>query len=297
MNDTRHGLVGPILLIVVGVVLLLTQLGLWALDWTDLLRLWPLLLILVGLDIVLGHTRAGGAMLLLTGVVIVALAVLWIAPPVTGRPADDQVSYSHPAAGVESATVRLEVGAAELDVRPLYDSQNLFQAEVEYNERRTRVDYQAETRNSQAAIILQSETTQGVWLPVLQRLSEQWRVGLSPDVPLDLEVTAGVSTANLDLHNLRLTELQLNAGVGDVHVRLPGRGDYRVSVDGGVGALTIEIPAEIDARIRVDGGVGSVDIARRFERQGRYYISEGYASAEQKVDIDIDGGLGSVTVR
>lgn len=297
MNNPRHGLVGPILLIVVGVVLLLAQLGLWALSWTDLLRLWPLLLILIGLDIVFGHTRAKGALLLLTGVVFVALAVLFIAPPMTGRPAEDQVSYSHPSAGIEAATVRLEVGAAGLDVRPLYGSPNLFQAEIEYDEQRTRVEYQAETRNAQASIILKSQTTQGVWLPFFRQISEQWRVGLSPNVPLDLEITAGVSTADLDLHNLRLTELRLNAGVGDVRVRLPGRGDYRVSMDGGVGALTIEVPAEMNARIRVDGGVGSVNIARRFERHGRYYVSDGYASAAQKVDIKIDGGLGSVTIR
>lgn len=297
MNNPRHGLVGPILLIVVGIVLLLTQLGLWSLDWADLLRLWPLVLILIGLDIMLGHTRAGGSLLLLTGVVVVALAVLLIAPPVAGRPAKDQVSYSYPAAGIESATVRLEVGAAELDLRPLYTSPNLFQADVEYDERRTRVDYSAEANNSRASITLRSETTQGVWLPFFQRFSEQWRVGLSPNVPLNLEVTAGVSTASLDLRNLHLNVLQLNAGVGDIHVRLPGRGDYRVNMDGGIGALNIEVPAEIEARIRLDGGIGSVNIDRRFERQGRYYVSEGYASAEQRVDIDIDGGLGSVTVR
>lgn len=61
--------------------------------------------------------------------------------------------------------------------------------------------------------------------------------------------------------------------------------------------MTVEIPETIEARIRVDKGVGSLTVGRRYELQGRYYVTEGYESAGDRVDVDIDGGVGSITVR
>jgi hypothetical protein len=53
----------------------------------------------------------------------------------------------------------------------------------------------------------------------------------------------------------------------------------------------------MEARIRVDGGLGAIDVGRRYEHQGKYYVTEGYATAEDKADIEIDGGVGSITIR
>ena len=296
MYASRKSFLGPIALILVGIALLLNQFGLWSLAWVDLLRLWPLILILIGLDIVLGNTRTGGVVLLLTGIAIIVLAVALIDPSTSKRAARDSVTYEYPVKGVESVTVRLEVGTAGLDVRSLSDSSNLLEAGIDYDGRRTRVDYTADTNDAQASILLKSES-RAVWLPFFKPFSEDWRVRLSREVPLALQVTAGVSNANLDLQGLRLTELQLNAGVGDVHVALPDQGSYQVVAHGGVGSLTIDVPPGVEARIRLDGGLGSANIAQRFERQERYYVSEGYASAQNRVDIHIDGGVGSVTIR
>jgi len=55
----RGSLVGPIILIGLGIVFLLNNLGLlsWSV-WEVILRLWPILLIAIGLDILLGRRWA-----------------------------------------------------------------------------------------------------------------------------------------------------------------------------------------------------------------------------------------------
>ncbi|MFL7870888.1 MAG: DUF5668 domain-containing protein, partial [Anaerolineales bacterium] len=68
----RPSLVWPIVLVGVGVLLLLSNLGLLAKDiWVPLLRLWPLVLILVGVEILVG--RRSPAASAIAALLIIAL--------------------------------------------------------------------------------------------------------------------------------------------------------------------------------------------------------------------------------
>ena len=57
-RNRRGGLIGPLILIGLGVVFLLNNLGIldWSI-WEILLRLWPVLLVAAGLDLILGCPR------------------------------------------------------------------------------------------------------------------------------------------------------------------------------------------------------------------------------------------------
>jgi len=70
-----------------------------------------------------------------------------------------------------------------------------------------------------------------------------------------------------------------------------------VRVNGGIGQTTISIPAGVAARIEANAGIGQVHVNGNFQRQDRYYVSPGYATAEQRIDIDVDGGIGGITVQ
>jgi len=75
----RGGLVGPVILIGLGVVFLLNNLGIlsWSL-WDVIFRLWPVLLIAAGLDILLGRRSAWGSLLALVLTLIVLAGALWL---------------------------------------------------------------------------------------------------------------------------------------------------------------------------------------------------------------------------
>jgi hypothetical protein len=40
-----------------------------------------------------------------------------------------------------------------------------------------------------------------------------------------------------------------------------------------------------------------VEVDERFEREGRYYLTAGYEQVTERIDIDIDGGIGSIHVQ
>ena len=296
MPEKRHSYVGPILLILFGVAMLLAQLDIWSFSWISLLRLWPVLLILFGLDMVLGRSRAGGVLLVIVavGAIVAAAALL---PAETSRGSRTSQRHAYSASDIETAEVDLKVGVARLDLNALQDSGNIIEAEVLYDKRTSDVDFSGEVHGGHAEITLKSHTRRAPWGLFGGGANEEWQVWLNPGIPIDLKIDAGVSDVNLDLEDLQLTRLEINAGVGELAVTLPRHGTYEATLDGGVGALTLYIPEGLEARIRVDGGLGSVDVAPRFEKDGRYYVTEGYHTADNRADIDIDGGVGAITIR
>lgn len=290
----RH-LVWPFILILLGVALLLDRLEIWSFPWSDIWRLWPLILILLGLDMLLSRTRPGGVVFLLIAGAIVVLAVVFLRPSQSPARGHETEFLKYPGKGAEAANIHLEMSVGKLTVSPLRDSANLFEAEIEYDKRRTHVTYDTSMDGDRAQVRLKS--SQVTWSPFGAELRNEWRIWLNPDVPIQLDIDGGVNDAMLDLTHLHLTGLDLDMGVGNVNVLLADKGSYEADIDGGIGSLTIEIPRDAEARIRVDGGIGSVSAGRRFERKGKYYVTEGFESSKDAIDIDIDGGIGSVTIR
>ena len=76
-NRRSGSLVIPLLLIVLGALLLLDNLNVVSIDWASIWKLWPLLLVGIGLEIILGRRVSFGAILLLVIVVIIGGVALW----------------------------------------------------------------------------------------------------------------------------------------------------------------------------------------------------------------------------
>ena len=125
-----------------------------------------------------------------------------------------------------------------------------------------------------------------------------WFVGLTAEVPLDLRVETGASRAFLDLADLRVRSLDIKTGASDVRVMLPrAAGATTVKAEAGAAALVIEVPQSVAARIRSRVALGSSQIDEaRFPRLGDTYQSADYGTAENRADIDVHGGVGSVRI-
>jgi predicted membrane protein len=96
---------------------------------------------------------------------------------------------------------------------------------------------------------------------------------------------------------LKVTDLKVSNGVGQTEVWLPARGQVSAKISGGIGQLTITVPEGMAARIHASTGLGSLSISSRFARQDDVYISGNYSTAEDRIDLDISGGVGEIIIR
>ena len=69
-------------------------------------------------------------------------------------------------------------------------------------------------------------------------------------------------------------------------------------IESGAASVVIQVPAGVAGKIYVQSGLSGINIdTSRFMHSGSYYESPDYASATNKVDIRIETGVGSVSVR
>lgn len=96
----------------------------------------------------------------------------------------------------------------------------------------------------------------------------------------------------------KLRSLNIHSGVGSVAVEVPSLGDMKLRVDSGVGSIKLMLPDELAARIKSTTGIGSVRIMDERLRQVKHNFWEtaGYGEAANRASIDIDTGVGSVSV-
>jgi len=297
----RRDILFPFLLIVVGVVVLLSRQGLIAWSIWDLWRFWPLVLVLLGLEMVLGRTRWGSAVFLAIALVTVVGVGALFATGFEDRlaePTSESQFLAQDLAGAESAKVSIEFGYGELQVTELVDSLNLMEGECVHYEGAYRCEKSYRVSGDRGYLTLSSERNNGFGSPWDPARGSRWMVGLNASVPLALKVSMGSGQATLDLSRLWVTDLDLDGGKGRVEVIFPeDAGRATADIDVGIGDVTLSIPAGVAARIEVDSGLGSIDVAERFRKEGDYYVSEGFELAGNRLYLEIEGGIGSISVR
>jgi hypothetical protein len=252
---------------------------------------WPVLWVAIGVVLLLGTTgQLGRAPLDVIGEwwpwVLVGLGVWFLIGAVIPSGRGPEESLVIPLGGVADAAVRIRFGAGELAVGPaavgnLVDGR--FVGGVVARDR------------GPGRVALEQDTTYG--LPWLDRPSE-WSVGLTAEVPLDLRLDTGAARGRLDLSGLRIRSLELHTGASETRIRLPrAAGATTVRAETGAAGLTVEVPSGVGARIRSRMALGSSQIDEtRFPRTASGHESADYATAPNRADIDIQGGVGSVRV-
>jgi hypothetical protein len=291
------GLVWPVLLVTAGVLILLSNLGILDVNFWELWRLWPVLLILVGLEIIFGRRSfLGNLVVLAITIAVVAGVVIFLiaAPDVLAPSISDAADHIvEPLDGIERASLKVDFAVGQLDISQLSDSSSLIEGHLELAPRR-KPTWEIDRQGDRANMTLKYK--EGFEAQSWGR-GDEWDLRLSPKVGLSLEVDVGAGSATIDLTGLDIRNLHVAAGAGQSTVTLPQEGDFSATVSSGVGRLVLEIPKEMAARVRVDRGLSALDISRRFDRDGDVYLTDDWRTNENRVDLDIDIGVGLVTVR
>jgi len=213
INDLirNRGIVGPTLSIGFGLIFLLSNLDIlnWG-AWMTILRLWPILVIALGLEIFIGRKNIWLSIVGVGFTLILLVGGLW---------------YS---GGI------LSVGESDLDLSNLQIS----------------------------------------------------------EFSLDM----GVGQTTLILPNGQY-QAQIDGGVGQTIVHLPDEGEIELNVDGGVGEIRIYIPEDMPAKIYVDRGIAGLSIPSSYDKDEDVYTSPRFSERDDHVIIYISQGIGSIVVR
>jgi hypothetical protein len=314
----RPSLFWPVALIALGGYFLLVNLGyMQPTGWAVLVRLWPVLLIVMGLDVLVRQMPGllGSALSLLLALGLIG-AVAYVAinpeqfPALTQgaempTPTTQHVSAQRGDATQASVALELESYSTRIDSDIAEDM--LIVADVTTTGH-ANLEQQREDDTLHVSLFTDKDETAWIyWLnPATWGRAEgqEWRIHLSPMLDTGLEIGGGSGSLEADLSDLRLTGLNVDGGSGSLHLTLPDRGGYDVELSGGSGSMALKIPPGVEARVELDSGSGSFNPDGRFklvegERDGDgLWETEGYSrGAADSITIFLDQGSGSVSIR
>lgn len=125
-----------------------------------------------------------------------------------------------------------------------------------------------------------------------------WTFSLNPTIALILDIEVGPAADEIDLSGLQITDLRIKSSISPCKINFPsGIPLIRANVEVGVGGVTLHIPTALAARIRTEGGLAGIHIDEtRFPRAGAYHQSPDYDAAAYRLELEIQAGMGSLTI-
>lgn len=261
---TRNSLFWGLVLVILAGFLLLNQLGILSGDiWG---YFWPTVIILLGLWLIIGVVfRKRGKL--------------------------EEIALSIPLETAKRASITLEHGAGKLNI-----SSGTSVSEILSGKFGSEINNTTKLNGDQIQVKLHPYPQFLSWFP---GDGLNWDVKINKNVPISLKIESGASSADINLSDLKVTDLDIDTGASNLEISLPsGAGNTHVEIDAGASSLLIHIPEKVAAKIALKTGVSSISInSNRFPLIGKYaYESPDYAAAENKIDMTINAGVGSITV-
>ena len=297
-EKSRGSLFGPIVLVGLGVLLLLSNFGILNFNlWELLFRFWPLFLVAAGLDLLLGRRANGGALVALIIIISLVIGGMWLGyvqsnafESVGGQTIRQNLE------GAQRAVVNIDSSVSQMQITAGVPVGQLVEGAIAlHNNEELNTTFNVE--GGIATYSLKSDSNSFI-LPSFGRREEGlWNLRLNGETPIDLSISTGVGSADLNLEQLTLTGLEVSTGVGEAKITLPARGNFEAAIEGGVGKILVLVPDTLAAHITADAGIGSVVVDGNYIHRNGEYFSPDFESASQRVNLVIGGGVGTVTVQ
>ncbi|HZW04630.1 MAG TPA: DUF5668 domain-containing protein [Anaerolineaceae bacterium] len=292
----REGWAGAVVMIGLGTVLLLGNLGYLRMGALELLlRLWPVFLIALGLDILFRGSSLGVS--ILGGLVAIALValVVWFAftAPVGG--VGNVQAINQELGDASQAEVLIDPAVGNLTVAAAEAGDALVSGQVNLS-RNQQVEDDYRLANGTARYALGSEGD-AVFIPFAGfGLNMLWDLDLSPAVPVDLRTTLGVGRQEIDLTGLEITDLTVDTALGSTELTLPAEGPLDARVKTALGNTVIWVPEGASVRIDIDTGITVVDLPDGYRRVNDTILSPGASEEEADIQVFAESPMGVLRV-
>ena len=291
----RNEIVGPVIMFGLGGVFLLSNFGWlnWN-AWDTLWRLWPLLIIAIGLEIMVGRRSLWISILGVAVIFAALLGLLWLSGvgigPLGGQPIQSELIDQELGNAIR-AEISLSPVAGVMRVDALEDSNALIAGEVSVGRGR-QVWRNYKLRGATAVYSLSSRN------PVsFPGNAWDWQLGLSPNIPIELEASMAAGDMDLDLAEVMLSGLDASQAVGDLSISLPGGEALHGDISQAVGQIVVYVPENVSVRVEISKALSSLTVPSDFIERSGYFYSPGYESAEMLIDLDISQAIGNIIVR
>jgi cell wall-active antibiotic response 4TMS protein YvqF len=305
--STRRGVFWPLVLIALGLIFLLQNFGfISGVSWLAVASLWPLLFVLIGLDIAFARRWPLPTLAVEVAVIAAGLALVAYSPNLSpgvfvfadGAGAGE-TDVAVPRGNATQLNLTLNGGATH-SYHVAGGATQLIEAHSANPDLRLRVsgaDARPDVRLDQAS--------NGFFHPVS---GGDIQIRVAGDVSTSLTMNVGAGEFDIDLTGVRVSDARVNVGASSMRLVLPKpTGDVAIRMNGGASSIAIVVPDGVEARIATTGGLlslrsdntrlGSGGGSGGCVACGSSVETSGYGAAHDRITITIAAGASSIVVR
>lgn len=306
--------IAGILILFIGVVALLAALHVFDFHWSIVMRLWPMILILIGISILPLNDYLKGALILISlGVGCLLYHVE--AKDYKGNPVsrfinsarslsynDDEEAaedseafpidqhFSETYSDVEQASIEIDFGAGNIEMKaPCAEL-----AAVDAKSNFVKYSFRTEYDDNGANIFV---TGKGRTHNLKGKNENNLNIALSNRPVWNINLDLGAANADLDFSPYKVTELTIDGGACNLDLKLGDSGcDTKVEINTGASDIDIKVPAGVDCEVTIDSAISGKDLTG-FDKVGKgVWRTAGFGQGAYKMIIDIDCAVSDISV-
>ncbi|TAE29774.1 MAG: hypothetical protein EAZ91_11675 [Cytophagales bacterium] len=325
----NRGLFWGIFFVTIGFLFLARNLGWLSVDWETVRNLWPVLLILAGVNLILERQRNGAA--------VVTTVLLAVAAPValfsfvnrhhdrwdrdgdrweyryddnddddddTNNDNDNEADNDDGDSDIETSSVSKFVESMDGDTpeatlkfaggagRFSIDetTSNLIEAEAKQSIGTYKMEVERDPTTRVPTIELRPNEGKTEFKD--GKLSNRIDVKLNDKPVWTMDLNLGAGEGDFDLSRYAVKKLNVQAGAADVEIKLGDRVDLMdVDLKSGVASVVVRVPQGVGCRVEKQGGLNVNQLDDFEEVSDRVMQTKGYDTAKKKINIVFEGGI------
>lgn len=305
-----------LLVIFIGVVALLSALGVITFHWCLLWRLWPLAFIFLGVALLPTNKNIKTVLLLLTIAVGCVLyfvenkhyeerpcchfwhnLTVWDNNDNDDDDADTEdfleaeQHFSSPYRELEKASLEVEVGACEIEFgKPCAEL-----ATIDARSNFVKYSFKSEFDDSTASLAL---TGKGHTKNLKGKNENEVDIALS-QLPLwDFKLDMGAADAELDFSPYRISNIEINGGACDIDLRLGDSGcNTKVDINTGVSDINVEVPEGVDCEILVESAITEKDFIGFEKVEKGLWRTPDFGQGDHHITLHLSCAISDISVK
>ncbi|MES2518416.1 MAG: DUF5668 domain-containing protein [Bacteroidota bacterium] len=305
-------------LILLGILFLGKELDWFHINWHEIFRLWPLLLIYLGLVALLGKSSRSAT--------VVTIVLLCIAiPTVIIRSCQEKVENAFDDNGIhidmdddddddndedrsfkgsnqtlnspmnsaiKNATFNFSGGAAEFEIGGT--SSQLVEAEAKLDFGNISLKKTGDSTSPTLDFALRGKKNN---INIGDDNNNKINLKLNPSVIWDMKFEFGAGKADFDLSEYKVKNLSIKTGLTKTDVKLGDKVDnLDVQIESGLTSIEFKVPESVGCRIDLDGGLNDKDFDGFIQKDG-HWETPNFDKSNKKINLKFEGGLQELKVR
>jgi hypothetical protein len=280
-----------------GVVLLLERMGGWEVTWSLTWKLWPVVIILLGIAMIFRSPMiktvfAGVAGIVLALTTASMFSLSWVGDGGSFERAGKEQTFREEFTPTSArAEFTLDSGAGVFTVEDTTSA--LITARTRSSIGEYALEHTSAADRERVRLHLPG-SSHGVRL---RNIENRVEVQLNPKPVWDMNMNVGAARLDMDLTPFAVETISLDAGAASISMTLGDRAsETHMSIDAGASSIRIHVPESVGCQARIQAPLTSKRFPGFEKKEKGVYETENFSSAKKKIYIEIDAGVSSIRV-